>query len=291
MTIDREPALRVGARVLLLNRDDEVLLIHTRDPDDPSHHWWELPGGGQDPGEKLEDTARREIAEETGLVVDQIGRKLWTRESRFTYGVERVQQANIAQPGNHPVSCRTRRHRQPEATFARGVQIRHDAGTRPFVLEQRDDPRLHRQPGRPKIELVLPTAEQGEHRSLGVLRSEHSVPCRRRNFSTMLPERLLPRAQRRGLGVDQQAIEIEEQRTREHPVHSPQEPLIWRRPVRPMSRRSRRRCRQNSVLIDPNVRSTTALSVDVRAGNDGTGATSSNPTSDASLNSRCRDAS
>ncbi|WP_326950926.1 NUDIX hydrolase [Amycolatopsis sp. NBC_01307] len=33
------------------------------------------------PGEKLEDTARREIAEETGLVLDEIGRKFWTRRS------------------------------------------------------------------------------------------------------------------------------------------------------------------------------------------------------------------
>jgi 8-oxo-dGTP pyrophosphatase MutT (NUDIX family) len=85
MTVASEPTLRVGARVLLLNPADEVLLIHARDPDDPDHHWWELPGGGQDPGEKLEDTARREIAEETGLILDEIGRKLWTRESRFTY--------------------------------------------------------------------------------------------------------------------------------------------------------------------------------------------------------------
>jgi hypothetical protein len=51
MTVASEPALRVGARVLLLNRDDEVLLIHARDPHDPGHHWWELPGGGQDSGE------------------------------------------------------------------------------------------------------------------------------------------------------------------------------------------------------------------------------------------------
>ncbi|UOX88378.1 NUDIX domain-containing protein [Amycolatopsis sp. FBCC-B4732] len=85
MIIASEPALRVGARILLLNRDDEVLLIHARDPDAPAHRWWELPGGGQEPGEKLEDTARREIAEETGLVLDKIGRKLWTRESRFSY--------------------------------------------------------------------------------------------------------------------------------------------------------------------------------------------------------------
>jgi 8-oxo-dGTP pyrophosphatase MutT (NUDIX family) len=85
MTVASEPALRVGARVLLFNHADEVLLIHARDPDEPGHHWWELPGGGQDPGEKLEDTARREIAEETGLLLDEVGRKLWTRESRFTY--------------------------------------------------------------------------------------------------------------------------------------------------------------------------------------------------------------
>ncbi|VVJ21493.1 Dihydroneopterin triphosphate pyrophosphohydolase [Amycolatopsis camponoti] len=83
--IGRERAIRIGARILLLNVVDEVLLIHARDPDDPSHHWWELPGGGQEPGEELEDTARREIAEETGLVIDELGRKLWTRESRFTY--------------------------------------------------------------------------------------------------------------------------------------------------------------------------------------------------------------
>ncbi|SES47970.1 NUDIX domain-containing protein [Actinokineospora terrae] len=42
---------RIGARVLLLDPADRVLLIHALDPTDPDHHWWELPGGGLDDGE------------------------------------------------------------------------------------------------------------------------------------------------------------------------------------------------------------------------------------------------
>ncbi|MGH3887445.1 MAG: hypothetical protein ACRDSZ_12910 [Pseudonocardiaceae bacterium] len=29
------------------------MLLHACDPDDPGHHWWELPGGGVDPGETM----------------------------------------------------------------------------------------------------------------------------------------------------------------------------------------------------------------------------------------------
>ncbi|XVS62096.1 NUDIX hydrolase [Actinosynnema sp. CA-299493] len=76
---------RIGARVLLLDPTDRVLLIHARDPDQPDHHWWELPGGGCDPHETLTDAARREVAEETGLRLDRLGPKLWIRESRFHY--------------------------------------------------------------------------------------------------------------------------------------------------------------------------------------------------------------
>jgi ADP-ribose pyrophosphatase YjhB (NUDIX family) len=76
---------RIGARVLLLDPADRVLLIHALDPTDPDHHWWELPGGGLNPDEDLHTAVRREVAEETGLTLTTIGRKLWIRESRFRY--------------------------------------------------------------------------------------------------------------------------------------------------------------------------------------------------------------
>lgn len=95
---------RIGARVLLLDPHDRVLLIHARDPDQPEHHWWELPGGGQEPGEHLHDTAHREIAEETGLILDNLGPHLWTRESHFHYRgqhhhrIDHVYLARVTQP-------------------------------------------------------------------------------------------------------------------------------------------------------------------------------------------------
>jgi ADP-ribose pyrophosphatase YjhB (NUDIX family) len=76
---------RIGARVLLLDPADRVLLIHALDPTDPGHHWWELPGGGLDEGEDLHAAACREVAEESGIMLTSLDRKLWVRESRFRY--------------------------------------------------------------------------------------------------------------------------------------------------------------------------------------------------------------
>ncbi len=64
------PVVRPTARVLLLDPSDRVLLFLARDPDDPDHPFWYPPGGGIEDGESVEDAARREVLEETGLGVE-----------------------------------------------------------------------------------------------------------------------------------------------------------------------------------------------------------------------------
>ncbi|MGH2719685.1 MAG: NUDIX hydrolase, partial [Actinomycetota bacterium] len=50
---------------VVVNAAGQLLLIHKTDND-----LWALPGGGHEPGESIEDTVVREVAEETGIVVE-----------------------------------------------------------------------------------------------------------------------------------------------------------------------------------------------------------------------------
>ncbi|MBI5151460.1 MAG: NUDIX hydrolase [Candidatus Pacebacteria bacterium] len=56
--------------VIMLNERKEVLFI--RRAAMPQQGWWSLPGGYVDWGERLEQTAKREVKEETGLDVSTI---------------------------------------------------------------------------------------------------------------------------------------------------------------------------------------------------------------------------
>ncbi len=58
------PLVGIGVAVL---RPGAVLLVRRGQP--PNLGAWSLPGGAQDLGETAEDAARRELHEETGLVV------------------------------------------------------------------------------------------------------------------------------------------------------------------------------------------------------------------------------
>ena len=77
---------RTSARVILLDDDGSVLLFCGSDPaitDGTAPRWWFTVGGQAHPGERLVDTAVREIAEETGLHVEpaQMVGPVWRRDS------------------------------------------------------------------------------------------------------------------------------------------------------------------------------------------------------------------
>ena len=56
---------RIGVFALIFDEDQRVLLAHRRDID-----WWNLPGGGMEHGETVEEAVCREVREETGLEVE-----------------------------------------------------------------------------------------------------------------------------------------------------------------------------------------------------------------------------
>jgi 8-oxo-dGTP pyrophosphatase MutT (NUDIX family) len=65
---------RHTARIFLLDRADRVLLLRGGDPGRPkAGTWWFTPGGGIETGESAEQAARRELLEETGLTVTDVG--------------------------------------------------------------------------------------------------------------------------------------------------------------------------------------------------------------------------
>jgi 8-oxo-dGTP pyrophosphatase MutT (NUDIX family) len=77
---------RDSVRVLVFDSHGSLLLLHTTDPAEPERGTcWELPGGGIDEGETTEEAAKRELREETGIVVDDVGSCLAVVEGSFDF--------------------------------------------------------------------------------------------------------------------------------------------------------------------------------------------------------------
>lgn len=68
---------RPSAKAVVVDRG-RVLVTRNRTPGDDDD-WYCLPGGGQHTGETVIDALRREVEEETGLLIEPV-RLLWVRE-------------------------------------------------------------------------------------------------------------------------------------------------------------------------------------------------------------------
>ena len=84
---------RVAARVFLVDDDGALLLLRGSDPARPeAGTWWFTPGGGLDDGETAEAAARREVHEETGFEVGDLGPVVFNRTVEFDFDGVRYRQ-------------------------------------------------------------------------------------------------------------------------------------------------------------------------------------------------------
>ena len=79
--------MRLSSKAFVVDGAGRLLLLACTDPDRPGTSWWELPGGGVEPGESEVEALVREVREETGLQVDlaAVGPLQWTQESTFLF--------------------------------------------------------------------------------------------------------------------------------------------------------------------------------------------------------------
>ncbi len=79
--------MRLSVKGFVVDRAGRLLLLECTDPDRPHLRWWELPGGGVEPGEDEVDALVRELREETGLAVprDAVGPLQHTQDTTFEF--------------------------------------------------------------------------------------------------------------------------------------------------------------------------------------------------------------
>ena len=79
---------RQTARVLPVDAEGRVLLLHGWDPHHPERPYWFTIGGAADPGESLRDAGARELYEETRISVEpwSLGEPIAQSSIEFSWG-------------------------------------------------------------------------------------------------------------------------------------------------------------------------------------------------------------
>jgi double-stranded uracil-DNA glycosylase len=84
-----EPVERQAVRALVVDGEERVLLMRW---ENEVATWWITPGGGVDPGESDEQALRRELVEEIGLEVEDVGPVVWERTHQIPRGARITRQ-------------------------------------------------------------------------------------------------------------------------------------------------------------------------------------------------------
>ena len=78
-------------RAVLLALDGSLLLMRLREPVSGVKLWL-VPGGGIEPDETVEACLRREVLEETGLKLTEVGPLVWLRDHTFRWNGALIRQ-------------------------------------------------------------------------------------------------------------------------------------------------------------------------------------------------------
>src|SRR5215208_6170287 len=81
--IGHRPVLMVGAAILVLDKQDRLLMLRRSDSG-----LWGIPGGATEPGEVVEEAARRETFEETNLKIIECLCSVYSRVPSFITNIQ-----------------------------------------------------------------------------------------------------------------------------------------------------------------------------------------------------------